>query len=165
MSFDVNVRTYLIVDFGDFLNLFKDAHLQGIKIVARRLADNVDTGEILNAASIEEARLAIWSLFGNFIQSQEYQWVSPNDSWEAGFIAELAEIVVPLQIKYLGNPSNGYGYKSSDLDSRLQIAFECEDLFETVMTPKGQTIGKIFQQSGITNGNEIGPTTWADASN
>lgn len=163
MSFDVNVNTHLIVDFADFLNLFKEVHLQGIKIVARRLADNVETGEILDAASIEEARLAIWNLFSNFIQSEEYQWVSPDDSWEAGFIAELAEIVGPLRIEYLGNPRKGYGYKSWDLDDGLQIAFECEDLFETVMSPKGQTIGKLFQQSGITSGNEISPTTWASA--
>ena len=171
MSFDVNTRRHLFLDFADFLNLFKPCHLRGIKIVANRYRffNGVDTNCIEDSASIEEARQAIWEFLNNFINAQdkyEGKWVSPEGSHEAGMIEALAEIVLPpMRIEYVGNPRKASSYVSWDLSNDLQIAFECTDLFETVMTPKGKSVGTILRQAGISDDDEIAPTDWASASN
>lgn len=164
MSFDVNPHSHLFLDFEEFLNLFKPVHLPGIKLMAMPAVSNrIQIGStLLGVETIQEARLAIWNWFGEFLSTLDHRWISPEDYCEAQFIQDIAELVVPLCIVFVGNPQKReYGYVSWDLDDKLQIAFECEDLFETVMTPKGQVIGKILSQAGVLDDSSIAPTNWA----
>lgn len=168
MGFDTYTNRALIIPLADFLNLLKPAHLRGVKLTALSNKNYIDVDYIINADSIQEARLAIWHCFMDSVKDENKQWVSPDNGFAgADLLNDLVKLVVPMEIRYVGNPykCDEFTNLTSELKPGLYVAFECDDLFETVMTPIGKAIGSLWHQERINKTNEISPITWATGSN